>query len=69
MNRSDLSNYSQTYGRGQHLVTELVQLARYVGTFPNSAAEILAQFDADVAKVRAAIVAEIPVEPEPGEDD
>ncbi|AHB12143.1 hypothetical protein Paz_46 [Xylella phage Paz] len=64
MYRSDLSNYTRAYGGGNQLVTEFVKLVGYVEVHPNSAEQILALFDADVAKVRAAIQAQIPAPPE-----
>lgn len=61
MIRTDFSNYRQVYGGGNQLVTELLKLAAHVEANPTSAADTLALFDADVAKIKALVAA--PVEP------
>lgn len=63
MIRSDFSNYTPVYGGGAGLVQEFVKLVGYLRTFPNSAEAVLALFNADVAKVKAAIEALIPESP------
>ncbi|QWT56540.1 hypothetical protein [Xanthomonas phage SB1] len=63
MIRSDFSNYTPVYGGGAGLVQEFVKLVGYLRTFPNSAEAVLALFNADVAKVKAAIEALVPEAP------
>lgn len=63
MNVTDLSNYTPVYGRGAKLHRELTELVRYFSVHPNSAADVAALFEADAAKVVAALKAAVPVVP------
>lgn len=63
MQRHEFSNWMSTWGGGNQLVTELVRLTDYVKVHPRHATQILALFDADVAKVRADLIASGAVPP------
>lgn len=57
MNVTDLSNYVPVYGRGAIFRRELAEFVRYFWVHPNSAAEALVLFNADVAKIQAELEA------------
>ena len=61
MLKSDFSNYTGLFGRGNYLVRELLALAEHGQMNPGSRAAMLAAFNADVARVQAALA---PVEEE-----
>ena len=65
MLKSDFSNYTGRYGRGTYLVRELLALAEHGQMNPGSRGELLALFNADVARVQAALATpEVPAEGE-----
>lgn len=58
MQKSDFAaNYTKIYGRGNYLHRELLDLVEHAEMHPQTAAQLLAAWDADAAIVRAALVA------------
>lgn len=57
MLKSDFSNYTGLNGRGTYLVRELLYLVEQAEQHPQTAAQLETLFNADVARVQAAITA------------
>lgn len=57
MLKSDFSNYTGLNGRGNYLVRELLYLVEQAQQHPQTAAQLETLFNADVARVQAAITA------------
>lgn len=57
MLKSDFSNYTGLYGRGNYVARELLMLVEHAEQHPQTAAQLLAKFNADSARVVAAITA------------
>lgn len=55
MLKSDFSNYSAVFGRGNYLTRELLALVEHAEQYPGTAAQLETLFNADVARVQAAI--------------
>jgi hypothetical protein len=55
MLKSDFSNYTGFYGRGNYLIRELLGLVEHAEQHPQTAAQLETLFNADVARVQAAI--------------
>lgn len=55
MLKSDFSNYSAVFGRGNYLTRELLALVEHAEQYPMTAAQLETLFNADVARVQAAI--------------
>jgi len=53
--KSDFSNYSAVFGRGNYLTRELLALVEHAEQYPQTAAQLETLFNADVARVQAAI--------------
>lgn len=57
MLKSDFSNYTGKYGRGNYLVRELLLLVEHAEKHPQTATELQELFDADVLRVQDALTA------------
>lgn len=57
MLKSDFSNYTGLYGRGNYLARELLLLVEHGEKYPMTALQLLAKFNADQARVRNALTA------------
>lgn len=57
MLKSDFSNYTGLFGRGNYLVRELLALVEHAEKHPQTATKLETLFNADVARVQAAITA------------
>ncbi|UVB02979.1 hypothetical protein IVIADoCa2_2 [Xanthomonas phage vB_Xar_IVIA-DoCa2] len=57
MLKSDFSNYTGLFGRGNYLVRELLALVEHAEKHPQTAAPLETLFNADVSRVQAAITA------------
>lgn len=57
MRKSDFSNYTGLFGRGHELVCSLLALVEHAEMHPQTAAQLETLFNADVARVQAAITA------------
>lgn len=57
MLKSDFQNYTGLFGRGTHLNSELLALVEHAEMHPQTAVQLKAKFDADVAVVQAALTA------------
>lgn len=57
MLKSDFSNYTGLFGRGNYLVRELLALVEHAEKHPQTAAQLQALFTADVTRVQAALTA------------
>jgi hypothetical protein len=55
MLKSDFSNYTGLFGRGNYLVREMLALTEQGQMNPGSKAALLTLFNADVARVQAAL--------------
>jgi uncharacterized protein YjdB len=53
--KSEFSNYSAVFGRGNYLTRELLALVEHAEQYPQTAAQLETLFNADVARVQAAI--------------
>lgn len=57
MLKSNFSNYTGLFGRGNYLVRELLELVEHAEKHPQTAAQLQALFTADVTRVQAALTA------------
>ncbi|AMW36110.1 hypothetical protein HOR13_gp05 [Xanthomonas phage XAJ24] len=57
MIKSDFSNYTGLFGRGNYLVRELLALVEHAEKHPQTAAQLQDLFTADVNRVQAALTA------------
>lgn len=57
MLKSDFANYTGLYGRGNYITRELLMLVEHAEQHPQTAAQLSAKFNADVALVQAALTA------------
>lgn len=57
MQKSNFSNYTGLFGRGNYLIRELLALVEHCEQHPQTAAQLEALFNADVGRVQAAITA------------
>lgn len=55
MLKSDFSNYTGLYGRGNYLIRELLALVEHCEKHPQTAAQLKALFDADATRVDTAM--------------
>jgi uncharacterized protein YjdB len=53
--KSEFSNYSAVFGRGNYLVRELLALVMHAEQYPGTTEQLQTLFNADVARVQAAI--------------
>lgn len=57
MLKSDFSNYTGLFGRGNYLARELLALVEHAEKHPQTVAQLETLFNADVSRVQAAIAA------------
>ena len=57
MLKSNFSNYTGLYGRGNYLLRELLSLVEHCELHPQTAGQLETLFNADVTRVSAAITA------------